>query len=73
MDRIVPFGDEKICWVLAMVGAAIMNRIAAASGGKDVPEVRPRDFIYWAQKKKKKPKYTNPNAMAAAFKMAVNR
>jgi hypothetical protein len=51
----------------------LMNRIAAAAGGKDVPEVKPKDFIYWAQRKKKKPKYTNPNAMAAAFKMAVRQ
>jgi hypothetical protein len=73
MDRIIPYGDEKICWVLAMGFAALMNRIAAAAGGKDVPEVKPKDFIYWAQRKKKKPKYTNPNAMAAAFKMAVRQ
>lgn len=72
MDRIVPYGDEKICWVLALVGAALMNRIAAAAGDKDAKPVKPKDFIYWAQKKKKKkPKYINPNAMAAMFRMAV--
>jgi hypothetical protein len=73
MDRIIPFGDEKICWVLAMGFAALMNRIAAAAGDKDAKPIKPKDFIYWAQKKKKKPKYINPNAMAAMFRMAVDR
>jgi hypothetical protein len=50
-----------------------MNRIAAAAGDKDAKPIKPRDFIYWAQKKKKKPKYINPNAMAAMFRMAVDR
>jgi hypothetical protein len=73
MDRIVPFGDEKICWVLASGFAALMNQIAAAAGGKDLKPINPRVFISWAKKPKKKKKYVNPNAAAAAFLMAVNR
>jgi hypothetical protein len=73
MDRIIPIGTEKLCWVMATGFAALMNRIAAATGSKDTPEVMPKKFIPWLnrKKKKKKPKYVNPNAMAAAFKMAV--
>jgi hypothetical protein len=74
MDRIVPFGDEKICWVLAMGFAALMDRIAAACGDKDAKPIKPSVFIPWARKKQKtKPKYVNPNMAAAAFLMAVNR
>lgn len=72
MDHIVPFGDEKICWVLALGFAALMDRIAAVAGNKDVKPVDPKAFIPWLKKKKKR-QYINPNAMAAAFKMAVNR
>jgi hypothetical protein len=72
MDRIIPFGDEKICWVLAMGFAALMDRIAAAVGDKDAKPINPKKFIPWI-KQKKKSKYVNPNAAAAAFKMAVNR
>jgi hypothetical protein len=73
MNRIIPFGDEKICWVLAMGFAALMDRIAAATGDKNVKPVSPKQFIPWLKKKKTKPKYVNPNAAAAAFLMAVNR
>lgn len=74
MNRIVPLGDEKICWVLAAGFAALMNQIAWASGAKDFKPVKPRDFIPWLKKTKKpKPKYVSPNAAAAAFLMAVNR
>lgn len=72
IDRIVPFGDEKICWVLAMGFAALMDRIAVATGDKNAKPTRPKAFIPWL-KKKPKPKYVSPNAAAAAFLMAVNK
>jgi hypothetical protein len=73
MDRISPFGNEGIYWVLATGFAALMDRIAEASGDKNTKPVRPKAFIPWLKKKKPKLKYVSPNAAAAAFKMAVNR
>lgn len=74
MDRIIPIGTEKICWVQAMGFAALMDRIAEAMGEKNAKPIKPKAFIPWLKKKKKKkPKYINPNAMAAMFRMAVDR
>lgn len=73
MDRVVPIGDEKICWTLAMGFAALMDRIAEATGDKNAKPIKPKAFIPWLKKKKPKPEYVNPNAMATAFSMAVNR
>lgn len=72
MDRVIPIGTEKICWVLATGFAAIMDRIAEAMGDKNAKPVKPKSFIPWLKKSpKKKSKYVNPNAAAAAFLMAV--
>lgn len=77
MDRIVPFGDEKLCWTLANAAAAVCSRLniiaAGTSGAKELKDLKPKDFIPWLKKKKQtaKDKFLNPNAMAAAFKMAV--
>lgn len=77
MDRVLPIGDEKVCWVLARGFALLvnrLNRLCFAWGVKDLKEAKPKDFIPWiAKKKKKKSKYMNPNAAAAAFLMAMNR
>lgn len=78
MDQIVPFGDEKVCWTLAIIASAVVSRLnllCEAWGAKDLPELKPKEFIPWKRKskKKKKSKYVSPNAAAAAFFMAVNR
>lgn len=79
MNEIVPFGDEKICRVLALGFAAMVMRLDIIlkkwCDVKDLPKITPDSFIPWKKKKKKnkKPKYVSPNAAAAAFLMAVNR
>lgn len=75
MDQLLPFGDEKLCWVLAVGFAAIhsrLNTLASSWGAKDLPELNPRDFIPWKKKAKQKG-YTNPNAAAAAFRASMGR
>ena len=79
-DRVEPIGDEKICWVLASVGAAIVNRLnllAASWGNKDLREAKPRHFIPWAAKRMRKQaqkeKYTSPQNMALAFSLVAGR
>jgi hypothetical protein len=77
MNEIIPFGDEKVCRVLALGFAAMVMRLDIILRRwcemKDLPKITPDSFIPWSKKKKKKPKskYVNPNAMATAFKMAV--
>jgi hypothetical protein len=78
MDRIIPYGDEKICWVLANGFAAMVNRLDIIlkqwCGVNDLPKTTPSSFIPWKKKKSnKKPEYVNPNQAAAIFSMAVNR
>lgn len=78
MDRILPFGDEKICWVLANGFAAVIDRLnllATDRRAKEPPDAKPQDFIPWMKKKtkKKRPGYVNPNAAALAFRVAVSR
>jgi hypothetical protein len=79
MDRIVPFGDEKLSHVMALVGAAIVERLDVIlrrwCDVKDLPKVKPASFIPWKKKKKKKKtqEYVNPNAAAAAFKLRMGR
>lgn len=79
MHRIVPFGDEKICRVLAMGFAEILNRMVDLSpfvkGGQ---EIRPDQFLFWQDRKKKKRKsqpvsreQMNPNQAATMFRMVV--
>lgn len=65
MDRIVPFGDEKICRVLSIGFAALMDQIAWAVGATDAKPVNPSNFIPWMKRPKVKPKYFNPAAMSA--------
>jgi hypothetical protein len=72
MNQVVPIGTEKVCRVLSIGFAAILDRIAWAMGNTDAKPTKPDKFIPWG-KKKPKPKYVSPNAAAAAFKMAVNR
>lgn len=73
MNRVVPFGDEKVCRVFALGVATICNLIVACGpGGKDIPEFKPEDFIPWKVRKKKR-EYINPNAAAAAATMALRQ
>jgi hypothetical protein len=78
MDRIVPFGDEKLCLVMATGFSLVidrLNRLIRAWSGEDNPQVQPKDLLPWktTKPKKKRPEYVSPNAAAAAFKLAVNR
>lgn len=76
MDRIIPLGDEKLAWVLANVGAALVSRLnllCQAWGIKDLKDAKPRDFIPWLKKKKAKRKQVNPNQAVAMVRSAVGQ
>ena len=81
MDEIEPFGDGKLAWVIALVGAQICNRLVETSFHanelRDVKAVQPHQFIPWYKKperpKKKEDGYMNPNKMAAIFGMFARK
>jgi hypothetical protein len=73
MDRILPFGDEKVCWILANGFAHLANTIYRAWGIKDYPVTNPRDFIPWKKPKKAKDSYMNPNQQAQVFQVWASR
>lgn len=78
MDAIEPFGEEKLAWVLAMIGSVLANRLGVlcqAWGISDVKDVQPQDFIPWRKKtrRKRKAKLLSPKAMANAVRMAVGK
>ena len=75
MDLILPFGDEKVCWVLATIGATLINQLSAllrAHGGGIQETVQPEELIPWMNSKASaRENMLSPNQMAAAFAMAA--
>ena len=73
MHKIVPFGDEKLCVVMALGFATVCNLIKAFGGGKESKPVEATDFLFWNKKKRKKAteSFVNPNQAARMFRQAV--
>lgn len=86
MDRVSPFGDEKLCWVMALGFSAVCDLIKSF-GGSDFESTQPQEFIFWEKKTKKRRRrrhlpagqagesagFVNPNQAAMMFQMAVAR
>lgn len=82
MDRIIPFGDEKLCWVMANGFSLMIQRLNVILKRwcevEDPPDVQASDLLTWMKhnkRKKHKPKdpYMNPNQVAQVFNAWASR
>lgn len=72
---------EKIAHLLAIGFSGLMNRMKLICESplvevKQVPDAKPKDFIFWDKPRKKSPKrnkHVSPNAGVLAVRAAVGR